>query len=424
MSRRAIFTLILLALLSLTAITVFQVFFTQRAYSFNERLFNFRVTVAMTSVVNRILSINSDPALTEPVKQISNNYFVANINDTPQPYLLETLLREEFQKSHLTEDFEYGIYDCFNDSIVFGSRVQFDQPLGEVRQEEVSLSAPVNMDGHYFVVHFPGKATTILKELEVQKYSSMLMILIICFFGYTIFIILRQKRLSEIKTDFINNMTHELKTPISTISLSADGLSNPAVYRDEERLKNYVAIIKSESDRLRGQVEKVLQLATLAPRKANLKMERLNVHEVIQKAAATISMSVDQAGGCIETNLEAANAVIMGDSVHITNLVYNLLDNALKYTEKEPLIKIKTRNAKGNIFITVEDNGIGMRQSQIKMIFDKFYRVPTGDLHNVKGFGLGLFYVKSIVKAHKGHIEVESKPGRGSAFTISFKSSI
>lgn len=408
----------------LGTIVLFQYYATKKSYKYNDNMFNLKVTVAMTSVVNRILAINQDPAPTEPVKQLTDNYFVANVNDTPQPYLLETLLREEFQKEQLTDDFEYGIYDCFNDSIVFGSRVEFDEPLGEVRQEKVDIDIPVNMDGHYFGVLFPNKSTSILKELDTQIYAVILVILILIFFSYTIYILLRQKRLSEVKTDFINNMTHELKTPISTIGLSADVLSNPNVLKDEVRLKQYVSIIKSESDRLKSQVEKVLQLATLTPRKANLNRERLDLHKVILGAVTTVHPAVEEASGKIEVKLEASNPIVQGDPVHITNVIYNLLDNAQKYTDKEPLISISTRNEKGKLYITISDNGVGMKPSQLRMIFDKFYRVPTGDLHNVKGFGLGLFYVKTIVKAHKGKITVESTPGVGSSFTIIFNSSL
>jgi two-component system phosphate regulon sensor histidine kinase PhoR len=219
-------------------------------------------------------------------------------------------------------------------------------------------------------------------------------------------------------------MTHELKTPISTIGLSADVLSNPNVLKDEVRLKQYVSIIKSESDRLKSQVEKVLQLATLTPRKANLNRERLDLHKVILGAVATVHPAVEEASGKIDVRLDASNPIVHGDPVHITNVIYNLLDNAQKYTDKEPLISITTCNDKGKLFITITDNGIGMKPAQLRMIFDKFYRVPTGDLHNVKGFGLGLFYVKTIVKAHNGKITVESTPGVGSSFTIIFNSSL
>lgn len=413
-----------MALILLATIIVFQYYATKQSYQYNDNMFNFKVTVAMTSVVKRILAINQDPAPTEPVKQLTDNYFVANVNDTPQPYLLETLLREEFQKEQLTDDFEYGIYDCFNDSIVFGSRVEFDEPLGVVQQEKVDIDIPVNMDGHYFGVRFPNKSTSILKELNIEKYAVILVVFIIAFFGYTIFLMLRQRRLSEVKTDFINNMTHELKTPISTIGLSADVLSNPNVQKDEERLKQYVAIIKSESDRLKSQVEKVLQLATLTPRKANLNKDRLDLHKVILGAVATVQPALEESSGKIEVKLEAANPIIHGDPVHITNVIYNLLDNAQKYNDKDPLISIATKNEGGKLFITISDNGVGMKPAQLRMIFDKFYRVPTGDLHNVKGFGLGLFYVKTIVKAHKGKITVESTPGEGSSFTIIFNSSL
>jgi two-component system phosphate regulon sensor histidine kinase PhoR len=216
-------------------------------------------------------------------------------------------------------------------------------------------------------------------------------------------------------------MTHELKTPISTISLSAEALSNPNIVYQPDRFKQYISIIKNENQRLRSQVDKVLQIATLTPKKVNVKMEEIDIHEIIMKAAETFTVNVSEDGGNLITNLKATRSIINGDKVHITNVIYNLLDNARKYTETEPIISVESYNEKDKIVVKVIDNGVGINQSHLGMIFDKFYRVPTGNLHNVKGFGLGLFYVNTIMKAHKAKISVESKVGKGSTFTLEFK---
>jgi two-component system phosphate regulon sensor histidine kinase PhoR len=376
---------------------------------------------ALTAVVDEILMMNNDSSVTEPVLQKESNFFVANINDTPSPYLLETLLKEQFERYNLKEDFEYGIYDCFTDSIVFGSRVNFDTLDNEVRAEATQIKAKFEPDGHYFGVLFPNKTATILKQLDFWMYSSFVVFLIIIFFSYTIFVILKHKRLSEVKSDFINNMTHELKTPISTISLSAEALSNPNIINQPERFKQYISIIKNENQRLRSQVDKVLQIATLTPKKVSVKMEEIDIHEIILKATETFSINVAEDGGELSTKLNATKSIILGDIVHITNVIYNLLDNARKYTEAEPIISIESYNDKDRLVVKVKDNGVGINQSHLGMIFDKFYRVPTGNLHNVKGFGLGLFYVNTIMKAHKAKISVESKVGKGSTFTLEFK---
>jgi two-component system phosphate regulon sensor histidine kinase PhoR len=420
MSRRTIIIVILLALVSLGVIIAGQVFWVRKAYSIQERQFNEHVTFALTAVVDEILIMNKDSAVTEPVVQKESNFFIANINDTPSPYLLETLLREQFERYNLTEDFEYGIYDCFTDSIVFGSRVDMDYQDNDVRAEATQISAKFTPDGHYFGVLFPDKTATILKQLDFWMYSSVVIFLIIIFFSYTIFVILKHKRLSEVKSDFINNMTHELKTPISTISLSAEALSNPNIIYQPDRFKQYISIIKNENQRLRSQVDKVLQIATLTPKKVNVKMERIDLHDVILKATNTFSVNVQEEGGTLTTRLNATAHHINGDLVHITNVIYNLLDNARKYTEKEPKICIETDNSDNKIIVRVKDNGVGISKNHFRMIFDKFYRVPTGNLHNVKGFGLGLFYVNTIMKAHKAKISVESKVGKGSVFTLEF----
>jgi two-component system phosphate regulon sensor histidine kinase PhoR len=420
-SRRTIIIVILLAIISLGLIIAGQVFWVRKAYDLQEDQFNKRVFVAISEVVQRIRVMNNDSAATEPVKQVTNNYFIANINDTPQPFLLEDLLKDEFAQSGMKEDFEYGIYDCFTDSIVFGSRITFNEGYQRARADQIHTLKEFQPDGHYFGVVFPNKSAFILKQLDFWMYSSFVILLIVIFFSYTISAMLKQKKLAEIKTDFVNNMTHELKTPISTIGLSADALSSPTISENPTRLSQYVNIIKNENSRLKDQVERVLQIASLTPRKVHLMDELLDVHDIIGRAISTFRMQVEERDGIITTDLQAQNAHIRGDIVHITNVVYNLLDNASKYTEASPIIKIHTENSGSELLLSVSDSGIGISRSHQKMIFEKFYRVPTGNLHSVRGFGLGLFYVKTIVKAHGGKIEVISQPGKGSTFILKFK---
>lgn len=421
MSRRTTTIVILLAIISLGIIVAGQVFWVRKAYDMQEKQFTSRVVVALGEVVNRIRVMNSDSAATEPVKQITNNYFVANINDTPQPYLLEDLLKDEFEQSGLTDDFEYGIYDCFTDSIVYGSRISFDLKKKRERADLIHNIENFQSDGHYFGVLFPNKSSFLLKQLDFWMYSNIAVLLIIIFFSYTIAVILKQKRLAEIRTDFVNNMTHELKTPISTIGLSAEAISNANVQDNKERLHQYIEIIKSENNRLKHQVDRVLQIASLTPKKVHVKDEIIDLHEIILNAIATFKVQVEEGGGEISSRLTATNSFIKGDLVHITNVVYNLLDNAVKYSEDSPIVVIQTSNEPGHIVFSVSDSGIGISEQHIKPIFDRFYRVPTGDVHTVRGFGLGLFYVKTIVKAHKGTISVKSEKGKGSIFTIKLK---
>ena len=232
---------------------------------------------------------------------------------------------------------------------------------------------------------------------------------------------LQQKRLSEIRTDFVNNMTHELKTPISTIGLSADAIQRALTNPSADRIGQYVRIIKNENTRLKTQVERVLQIAALSPKKVALQNNTIDIHALILAATDTFRMQAQEQNGTIENLLNATNFSIKGDTVHITNVIYNLIDNAVKYTEKNPNIRIRTVNSNGWLRLEIEDNGIGISKGNQKMIFEKFYRVPTGNLHSVRGYGLGLYYVKTIIKAHSGKIHLESEPGRGSVFTIELK---
>jgi two-component system phosphate regulon sensor histidine kinase PhoR len=421
MSRRTIIIVIALAIISLGIVIAGQVFWVRKAYALQEEQFNRRAFVAISEVVQTIRIMNRDSAATEPVRQVSNNYFIANINDTPQPYLLENLLKAEFQRSQLLEDFEYGIYDCFNDSIVFGSKISFKPGIERTQAKQIHKIENFEPDGHYFGVVFPNKSSFILQQLDFWMYSSIVILLIIIFFSYTVHVMLKQKRLSEIRTDFVNNMTHELKTPISTIGLSADAIQGALSNADTERVRSYVEIIKNENSRLKSQVERVLQIASLSPKKVALQNQEIDFHALLQSAAQTFRMQLQDDDGSITTTFQAQHFHIKGDSVHITNVVYNLIDNAVKYTAITPHIQIRTTWKSGWFRIEFEDNGIGIERANQKMIFEKFYRVPTGNLHSVRGYGLGLFYVKTIVEAHKGKINLTSEPNKGSTFIIEFK---
>ncbi len=231
-------------------------------------------------------------------------------------------------------------------------------------------------------------------------------------------VILRQKRLSEIKTDFINNMTHELKTPIATIALSSEMLLRNDFSNDEEKLKRYAGIIHKENKRLETQVERVLNVAKLDKEHLVLSKELMDIHELLEEAQENINFNQSEQGVKVELNLNAESGAINADPVHITNVIYNLLDNAVKYCEIIPEIKVSTRTDKKGIVIEFTDNGIGMKREELKLIFDKFYRIPTGNLHNVKGFGLGLYYVRLIIQEHGGTIDVKSQVGKGTTFTI------
>ncbi len=272
-----------------------------------------------------------------------------------------------------------------------------------------------------FIVVLPNLQKQILRSIIWMILASLIFSLIILSaFALTIRTMLRQKKLSEIKGDFINNMTHEFKTPIATISLAVDAMKNEKVLASPEKMAYFTGIIKQENKRMNQHVETILKAALLEKQELDMMLVPLHIHEVISNVASKFELQLSEKNGKIEMNLGATNDLIDADENHFTNLVNNLIDNAVKYGKEnvEPLIKISTTNAKNSIHLKIEDNGIGMNRETVKRIFERFYRAHTGNIHNVKGFGLGLSYVKTVMDAHGGKMKVESTIGKGSSFSI------
>lgn len=270
-------------------------------------------------------------------------------------------------------------------------------------------------------IHFPTMNSYIFSSVRFMIPSIIFTLVLLVTFIFTIAVIFRQKRLTEIKNDFINNMTHELKTPISSISLAAQMMNDEAVTKSPTMIKHIGGVVNDESKRLRFLVEKVLQMSMFDDRTAIFKKKELDLNEMVENIANSFTLRVEHTGGRINTLVEAENSKIYVDEIHFSNVIHNLMDNAVKYKkEGEPLVlEVHTWNADGRLMLSVKDNGIGIKKENLKKVFDKFYRVHTGNVHNVKGFGLGLAYVKKIVDLHKGEIKVESVYGKGTKFTIS-----
>jgi two-component system, OmpR family, phosphate regulon sensor histidine kinase PhoR len=271
------------------------------------------------------------------------------------------------------------------------------------------------------IVAVPQIKNIVTKSLLPQMiFSILLMVVISTAFYLTVRTMIRQKKLSEIKNDFINNMTHEFKTPLATISLAVDALKNEKVTGDPQKLGYFSSIIKEENQRMNRQVETILKSALMERQEVELNLKPINVHQVIEDVVDNFMLRLDEKGGTLEMNLQAGQFIIEADEVHFSNLINNLLDNAVKYSKENtpPKVCITTTSNAKKIFIKIEDNGIGMTRETLKRIFEKFYRAHTGNIHNVKGFGLGLSYVKTVVEAHDGVIKADSILGKGSSFTI------
>jgi two-component system phosphate regulon sensor histidine kinase PhoR len=268
-------------------------------------------------------------------------------------------------------------------------------------------------------VIFPERTNYVLGSIAWLLGGSLLFsFIILATFALSLFFIIRQKKISEMKSDFLNNMTHEFKTPIATISLAADTITNPKVINDEASIRHFIGMIKKENSRMNKKVETILQIASLDKKEINFKFENVSLHSIIERAVETIEIQVHQKNGKITLNLRAEEPVIYGDYEHLTNLVNNLLDNAIKYSPESPDITVETKNNEKGIILSVEDKGSGMSKSVQSKIFERFYRQSSGNVHDVKGFGLGLNYVRAIIDAHKGNVTVTSEPGRGSRFEI------
>lgn len=406
--------IIALATVSIVGIIVTQVYWVGKAFDIKEKQFNQTAHIALRSVADKIAKLNQSVLNPNPVKQITSDYFVVNVNDAIDSKILEYYLKTEFDKYHLTMDFEYGIYDCSSDKMVYGNYVSYNE--SEIAQLDTML--PKSTDySYYFGVRFPTRTTYLASEMDIWMFSSFILMTVIVFFGYTLFIILKQKRLSEIQRDFINNMTHEFKTPISTIAISADLITNPKILAKPESLLNYANIIKTQNTRLKDQIEKVLQMAVMDRGRLKLSKEIINIHQLICDSVNNFNLKA-QAEIEILTDLVEENQCVLADKVHLTNIIYNLLDNATKYVKVSPIIKISTKLNKNQIILSIQDNGIGISKSHQRKVFDKFFRVPTGNIHDVKGFGLGLNYVKLIVKAHNWKIDLRSELEKGSTFDI------
>lgn len=457
MKRNSIGFVIIMATISVLGILLVQFFFLKKSVDLNEKQFHELTTSALHSVANQINEYNSKIHGRSSktldvctVDQISNNYYVVNVNDVIDPNILEHLLAVEFKKRNLNLPFEYGIYDCDSKKMVHGNNSKADaqntnrkstknhdtlscsqeEMLFDKHQKKVNKKiSPCNLPTcekytYYFGVHFPDRSQFYNSRLLAWYFTTGILFFVVIFFGYALYVIIKQKQLSEIQKNFINNLTHEFKTPIASIELAAKVLSNPKITEQPERLGEYVKIISQQNRRLSAQVEKLLQMATIEKTKLQLNLEKIELNDFISEAINEFRNS--QNGNEYSINLvsNVANASIAADKLHFSNLIFNVLDNSIKYCSVVPDIVIRLEETKENYVISFDDNGIGIPKDYRKKIFNRFYRVPTGNVHDVKGFGLGLDYVKKIVRIHGWKIKVIENPRKGSTFIVEIYKSI
>jgi two-component system phosphate regulon sensor histidine kinase PhoR len=350
--------------------------------------------------------------------QLVSEMFVWEKNMKINKEELQNTLEGELAASGIDTPFEFAVFR--GDSIVDGvySRVK-PKEFRESPYMVNLFSQGLLRKGETLSVVFPRKTNYVLGSMGLMLGGSgLFLMIIISTFALSLWFIIRQKKTSEMQADFINNMTHEFKTPIATISLAADTIANNRVISDEDKVRHFIGMIKKENSRMNRQVESILQIATLDKHEMDFDFKETDMHEVISQAIDTVEIQVADKEGVINRHLDARRSIITGDAEHLRNLVHNLLDNANKYSKGAPEITVSTHSNESGIFLSVEDKGIGMSKTVQHHVFERFYRETTGNIHNVKGFGLGLNYVKAITDAHGGTVTVESELGQGSIFTV------
>lgn len=414
MRKPAIRLVVFLGVVAIIGIIALQVYFFQITFNNEERKLNQKIQVALWDVVEQIYESNNIKYVgVNPVEQISSDYFVVDVNDFIDADVLEYYLIKTFEKQNIQLDFEYAIYDCQSDKMMYGRYVN----LGKKKNKPSNIELPKHEEFiYYFGVYFPWRKQYVLGNMHSIYILSGILIFVVLFLGYALVIILQQKRFSELQRDVVDNLTHEFKTPLSSIVLSADVLNEVEISKEPDRIRKYSGIIKQQANTLLEHIEQVLEMGELE-NMGKLNKKHLNLNELII--------------GCIENSiwrkkqtelfvlqLDADTPVICADEFHANNLIVNLIDNAIKYSDAEPKITISTYSDKKRIYLSVKDEGIGIDKKYYKKIFKKFFRIPTGNVHNVKGFGLGLSYVKKIAKKQGWSLQLKSKVNLGTEIIV------
>ncbi|RQO31997.1 two-component sensor histidine kinase [Taibaiella sp. KBW10] len=410
----------ILASLCTVGIVITQVYWVRRAYVFENKKFDLNVNIALRDVALKVWEYKqSQAAMYNVVTRVSSDYYFVKINEHVEQEILEHFLKESFTANDLYTDFVYGLHDCMNNDMEYKKFINLSNrtahPTGFVDIPKT------NIENYYFVVYFPTRKDYLASQLTFWMISSVFLVGVLLFMAYIVYVILNQKRLSQMQKDFVKNMTHEFKTPLASIQLASSVLKKPTIIENPSRLLNYATIIESEAKRLEMQVERVLQMSLGQKRELELNKRLVDIRPVITDVIATYQTKLENRNGMITIDLGNKELILNVDVEHLSIALSNLIDNAIKYTPEEvnPQITVVLKEQAKSISLTISDNGIGIERNSMKHIFERFYRVSTGNVHNVKGFGIGLNYVKAIIDLHEGKIICESESGKGASFTIS-----
>ena len=385
--------------------------------------FNGETAINKNSHIDPIASamIALQDELRDKISEQTSMLMHSNCEDIPNSkrinqQRLDGLLMRNFDECGIRDNYEFAVFSS-NDKIVFSTPAYNPSPENHIYSKRL-FPRDVHAKMNTLAVYFPQDKTFFRESTRLAIPSLIFTFLIFVISGYTIYVIFHQRKLDVIKNDFISNMTHEFKTPISTISLAAQMMKDTSSSITEKSILRITGIILDESKRLTFQVEKILQMSALDRGKASLKLKEMDINEIVKKVTNSFQIKVESEHGELDIDIEATNSIAKVDEVHFTNVIFNLLDNAFKYRRDAPILYVRTYNRPNGIVISIKDNGLGISKENLNRIFEKFYRAPTGNLHDVKGFGLGLAYVKKIIEDHGGQITVESTLNVGSKFEI------
>lgn len=398
--------IITLGLVAIIGILIAQLLWTRQAYNLEDKKFNQKVNIALLEVVEK-LSGEQTSFIQSPVQNVDNDYYVVNINNEFDPTILEYYLKTEFTRFQINTNYVYAVYNCHSDKMIYGKYIS--------THEEIAKNRTINFPKHenltyYFSIRFPDKMTYMIGSLKFWYILTFALIIILLVYVYSIYTIIQQKKFSELQRDFINNMTHEFKTPLSSILLATESLNKHEIVRENSKLQTYTSIIINQSHKLNNHIEKILNIAKNDAAGLSLKTEKILLLPFIQEIAETMQhKNVDLT---IDINIDN-NTSVIADKFHFTNIVYNLLDNSVKYCETEPRVIISSNKDSKGLYLMFKDNGVGIPAKNIPQIFDKFYRVNSKKNTEINGFGLGLFYVKKIVQQHHWKISVENNQDQG-----------
>jgi two-component system phosphate regulon sensor histidine kinase PhoR len=417
MKGKALKYIILLATVSIAGVFLIQFSFIRSSYNISDKQFKESASVALKEVAWQVMLATGSTANFDsitPVEILTSSNYLVNVGSAIDKDLLKSNLIRELKKHEIYYNFEFAIFNPGEEQMDEGILVMQDS------EEKPSFyEFPVNESyANYFSIHFPDRSSYFNLRLSIWYFLTGLLVLVVFFFGYTLVVIMRQRQLSEVQKNFINNLTHELKTPISAIALSANVINDQKILENPKRLFEYARIIEEQNTRLSKNVEKVLNLASIEKSRIKLNLDKLNVEAFLLETLEVFKHSTSGQKATITTKLSKKPQLILADKFHFANLLTNILENAVKYCEQNPEVLIECKQRKNTFILSFTDNGIGIPREYRKKIFKKFYRIPTGNVHNVKGFGLGLDYVFKIVKAHKWKIKVEENPKGGSIFTL------